>query len=43
MVDDACGVVDADAAQRSLDASGYSLLSYRAPEADVVAAFTAAS
>lgn len=39
VVDDACGVVDADAAQRSLDSLDYSLMSYRAPTADVVAAF----
>lgn len=40
VVPDACGVVDVDAGQRSLDALDYSLLSYRAPTADVVAAFT---
>jgi nicotinamidase-related amidase len=38
VVDDACGVVDADAARRSLDALDYSLLSYRATAAEVVAA-----
>jgi biuret amidohydrolase len=40
VVDDACGVVDADAAKRSLDSLDYSLLSYRAPTADVVAALS---
>ena len=39
VVEDACGVVDADAAQRSLASLDYSLLSYRAPAAEVVAAF----
>ena len=39
VVDDACGVVDDDAAQRSLASLDYSLLSYRAPAAEVVAAF----
>jgi nicotinamidase-related amidase len=39
VVDDACGVVDAEAAQRSLDALDYSLLSYRATTAEVVSAF----
>jgi nicotinamidase-related amidase len=38
VVDDACGVVDADAARRSLDSLDYSLLSYRATTAEVVAA-----
>jgi nicotinamidase-related amidase len=38
VVDDACGVVEPDAAQRSLDALDYSLLSYRATTAEVVAA-----
>jgi nicotinamidase-related amidase len=38
VVDDACGVVDADAARRSLDSLDYSLLSYRATAAEVVAA-----
>ena len=38
VVDDACGVVEAAAAQRSLDALDYSLLSYRATTAEVVAA-----
>jgi nicotinamidase-related amidase len=39
VVEDACGVVDADAAQRSLASLDYSVLSYRAPAAEVVAAF----
>jgi nicotinamidase-related amidase len=39
VVDDACGVVEPDAAQRSLDSLDYSLLSYRASTDDVVAAF----
>ena len=39
VVDDACGVVDADAARRSLDSLDYSLLSYRATTDEVVAAF----
>ena len=43
VVDDACGIVEPDAAQRSLDSLDYSLLSYRATTAEVVAAFTAAS
>ena len=41
VVDDACGIVDDDAARRSLDALDYSLLSYRATTGDVVAAFQA--
>jgi nicotinamidase-related amidase len=41
VVDDACGVVEPGAAQRSLAALDYSLLTYRAPTADVVAAFRA--
>ena len=40
VVEDACGIVEPDAAQRSLDALDYSLLSYRAPTAEVVAAFS---
>src|ERR687890_256377 len=36
VVDDACGVVEPDAAQRSLDSLDYSLLSYRATTAEVV-------
>ena len=39
VVDDACGIVEPDAAQRSLDSLDYSLLSYRATAAEVVAAF----
>jgi nicotinamidase-related amidase len=39
VVDDACGIVELDAAQRSLDSLDYSLLSYRATTAEVVAAF----
>jgi nicotinamidase-related amidase len=39
VVDDACGIVEPDAAQRSLDSLDYSLLSYRATTAEVVAAF----
>src|SRR5215212_1452900 len=39
VVDDACGVVEPDAAQRSLDALDYSLLSYRASTDEVAAAF----
>ena len=39
MVEDACGIVESDAAQRSLDALDYSLLSYRATTAEVVAVF----
>jgi biuret amidohydrolase len=42
VVDDACGIVEPDAAQRSLDSLDYSLMSYRATTADVVAAFGAA-
>ena len=38
LVDDACGIVEPDAAQRSLDSLDYSLLSYRATTAEVVAA-----
>ncbi len=40
VVDDACGVVDADAAQRSLASLDYSLLSHRSTADEVVAAFT---
>jgi nicotinamidase-related amidase len=39
VVEDACGVVDEDAARRSLDGLDYSLLSYRGTAAEVVAAF----
>jgi biuret amidohydrolase len=39
VVDDACGIVDRDAAQRSLDSLDYSLLSYRCSTEDVVSAF----
>ena len=39
VVDDACGIVDTDAAQRSLASLDYSLLSYRATTDEVVAAF----
>jgi nicotinamidase-related amidase len=39
VVDDACGIVEQTAAQRSLDALDYSLMSYRASAAEVVAAF----
>ena len=39
VVDDACGIVEQGAAQRSLDSLDYSLMSYRASAAEVVAAF----
>ncbi len=39
VVDDACGVVDDDAARRSLASLDYSLLSHRCTTAEVVAAF----
>ena len=39
VVEDACGIVEPDAARRSLDSLDYSLLSYRATTAEVVAAF----
>jgi nicotinamidase-related amidase len=39
VVDDACGVVDHEAAQRSIASLDYSLLTYRATTAEVVAAF----
>lgn len=39
VVDDACGIVEPAAAQRSLDSLDYSLLSYRSTTAEVVAAF----
>jgi hypothetical protein len=39
VVDDACGIVEPDAAQRSLDSLDYSLLSHRATAAEVAAAF----
>ena len=42
VVDDACGIVEPDAAQRSLDSLDYSLMSYRATTAEIVAAFGAA-
>jgi nicotinamidase-related amidase len=41
VVDDACGVVEPEAAQRSLASLDYSLLTYRATTAEVVAAFCA--
>ena len=40
VVDDACGIVEPDAAQRSLDSLDYSLMSYRATTAQVVAALS---
>jgi hypothetical protein len=39
VVDDACGIVEETAAQRSLDSLDYSLMSYRATTDEVVAAF----
>jgi nicotinamidase-related amidase len=39
VVEDACGIVEPAAAQRSLDSLDYSLMSYRATTAEVVAAF----
>ena len=39
VVDDACGIVDAQAAERSLAALDYSLLSYRSSSQDVADAF----
>jgi nicotinamidase-related amidase len=39
VVDDACGVVDEDAARRSLASLDYSLLSHRCTADEVVAAF----
>jgi biuret amidohydrolase len=42
VVADACGIVEPDAAQRSLDSLDYSLMSYRATTAEIVAAFGAA-
>jgi biuret amidohydrolase len=39
VVDDACGVVDTQAAERSLAALDYSLLTYRCSSREVVAAF----
>ena len=39
VVDDACGIVEPEAAARSLASLDYSLLSYRASAADVVSAF----
>ncbi len=41
VVEDACGVVDTDAAQRSLASLDYSLLTYRCGSRDVVDAFGA--
>ena len=41
VVDDACGIVEPEAAARSLASLDYSLLSYRAGAADVVAALVA--
>lgn len=38
VVDDACGAVDAGAAERSLASLDYSLMSYRSPTADIVKA-----
>ncbi|SHF93643.1 cysteine hydrolase family protein [Geodermatophilus nigrescens] len=43
VVDDACGVVDDEAAQRSLASLDYSLLSHRCSTAEVVAAFGGAA
>jgi biuret amidohydrolase len=40
VVDDACGIVDRDAAERSLASLDYSLLSYRCSTADFLAALT---
>ena len=40
VVDDACGIVEPDAAARSLASLDYSLLSYRATTEEVVAALT---
>jgi biuret amidohydrolase len=40
VVDDACGVVDPEAAQRSLAGLDYSLLSYRCAASDVVGALS---
>jgi biuret amidohydrolase len=42
VVEDACGVVDPEAAQRSLAGLDYSLMSYRATAAEVVEALSAA-
>ncbi len=39
VVEDACGIVDTAAAERSLASLDYSLLSYRCPTRDVVATF----
>ena len=39
VVEDACGIVEPAAARRSLDSLDYSLMSYRATTAEVVAAF----
>jgi nicotinamidase-related amidase len=41
VVDDACGIVDPQAAERALASLDYSLLSYRASAADIVSAFAA--
>ncbi|MGY1716106.1 cysteine hydrolase family protein [Geodermatophilus sp. SYSU D01106] len=43
VVDDACGVVDDEAAERSLASLDYSLLSHRCSTAEVVAAFGGAA
>ncbi|MGY1650748.1 isochorismatase family protein [Geodermatophilus sp. SYSU D01119] len=43
VVDDACGVVDEDAARRSLASPDHSLLGHRCSTADVVAAFGGAA
>jgi biuret amidohydrolase len=42
VVEDACGVVDSEAAERSLASLDYSLMSYRASTAQVVEAFAGA-
>ena len=42
VVEDACGVVEPEAAERSLASLDYSLMSYRATAAEVVAALSAA-
>jgi biuret amidohydrolase len=42
VVEDACGVVEPEAAQRSLASLDYSLMSYRATTAEVVEAFSTA-
>jgi len=40
VVEDACGVVEPEAAERSLASLDYSLMSYRCTSSDVVAALT---